>query len=168
MNNKTQLTNCAKQIHALALDAYRELGSGFKEDTFQKALAICFRQTNIKYLKETNLEIFFRKESLGVFRLDFLLPAQSTKAWKLTKPIIIETKTGTGIKNDARLQLKNYLSSLPHNSSDSLSQVREGIIINWRGNEDALATETTNAVELELWTMKKSQLKQIVALNDPV
>ena len=166
MNDKKQLINCAKQIEMLGVEIFNELGSGFKEDTFQKAMAICFRQKKIKYLKETNLEIFFKDESLGVFRLDFLLPAQKTKVWELKEPIIIETKVGAGIKNDARLQLKNYLASLPNNSSDTLNRIRDGIIINWRGNDDALSKDSTNGVDLELWSMKNKKLVAIYTSGD--
>ena len=77
MNNKEQLIKCSEHVLSLAEEVYGELGSGFKEDTLQQALAIAFRTANIKYLRETHLEIFFRKESLGLFRLDFL------KTWAL-------------------------------------------------------------------------------------
>ena len=79
MNTRKDLIKVTEEIHKLALSAFESLGSGFKEDTFQKALSISFRKEGINYLKETNLEIFYQKESLGVFRLDFLLPKQKNK-----------------------------------------------------------------------------------------
>ena len=75
MNNEKELIKCTSQILTLAEEVYKELGSGFKEDTLQQALAISFRKAGIKYLRETHLEIFYKKESLGLFRLDFLIPA---------------------------------------------------------------------------------------------
>ena len=43
MNDRGQLEICNQKILSLAENMYLELGSGFKEDTYQKALAISFR-----------------------------------------------------------------------------------------------------------------------------
>ena len=48
MNDIEQLEKCTQQILSLAENVYLELGSGFKEDTYQKALAIHFRKQKIK------------------------------------------------------------------------------------------------------------------------
>ena len=92
MNSQEQLVKFTNQVSSLAIEVYEELGSGFKEDTLQQGLAIAFRQARIKYLRETHLEIFYKKESLGLFRLDFFIPAQKNKKWELKHPDIIETK----------------------------------------------------------------------------
>ena len=162
MNSKKDLVKVTEEIYKLSLAAFHSLGSGFKEDTFQRALSISFRKEGIRYLKETNLEIFYLNESLGVFRLDFLLPKQKNKKFILKKPIIIETKAISKINNDARLQLQNYLISLPLNSSEVLSEITDGIILNWRNNlpidqEDGIQPE----VEAELWTLKKKEMNLI-------
>tara|TARA_B100001057_G_scaffold358167_1_gene360287 strand:+ start:318 stop:827 length:510 start_codon:yes stop_codon:yes gene_type:complete len=168
MNSKRDLVKVTEEINKLALAAFQSLGSGFKEETFQKALSISFRKEGIMYLKETNLEIFYLKESLGVFRLDFLLPKQKNKKFTLKKPIVIETKAVSEIRDSDRLQLRNYLFSLPLNQSEVLSEVTEGIILNWRNNiyidkEDAIQTE----VEAELWRMKKNKMHLIHQIPHP-
>lgn len=159
MNTKKDLIKATQEIHKLALAAFESLGSGFKEDTFQKALSISFRKEGITYLKETNLEIFYQKESLGLFRLDFLLPKQIHNKFTLKKPLIIETKSAAKISNDARLQLQNYLISLPSNSSEVLSQTSEGIIINFINNLSIDEPDDTQPrVESELWCMRKNKM----------
>ena len=47
MNDKKHLLKCTKEILALAENVYHELGSGYKEEIYQKALAIHFRKKNI-------------------------------------------------------------------------------------------------------------------------
>ena len=79
MNDIKELEKFQNHLYELATEVFEELGSGFKEDTLQQGLAIAFRQSSIKYLRETHLEIFYKKESLGLFRLDFLIPAQKNK-----------------------------------------------------------------------------------------
>ena len=162
MNTKKELVKTTEEIYKLALKAFEALGSGFKEDTFQKALSISFRKEGIAYMKETNLEIFYQRESLGVFRLDFLLPKQKNKKFTLKDPIIIETKARAEISNDSRLQLQNYLISLPLNSSEVLSQINEGMIINWRSNLSVEDPDNSKpGVEVELWAMKKNRMNLI-------
>ena len=40
MNSKRELVKVTEEINKLALAAFQSLGSGFKEETFQKALSI--------------------------------------------------------------------------------------------------------------------------------
>lgn len=157
MNSKDNLKKLTYFIHELAFDIYKELGPGFKEETFQKALAISFRKNKVEYLKETNIEVFYLGESLGVFRLDFVLLPQKTKSWKLSDSVIIETKVSPSIKNEARLQLKNYLLSLPKNHASSLKKTTEGIILNWCNNLEATDTVEKCNVNIEIWKVTKSK-----------
>jgi GxxExxY protein len=167
MNTKKNLILLLDKVHSLATDSYRTLGPGFKEDTFQKALAISFRHAGIHYLKETNIEVFFKNESLGVFRLDFIILPQKHDAWRLSNPVIIETKVAPSIKNDARLQLKNYLLSIPLNSAPAINKATEGIILNWRNNLDVLDTAGENHVDIELWAMTaKTGIKLLHSKSD--
>tara|TARA_Y100001970_G_scaffold199483_1_gene242643 strand:- start:2746 stop:3237 length:492 start_codon:yes stop_codon:yes gene_type:complete len=158
MNNKKELIKCTNHILVLAEEVYRELGSGFKEDTLQQGLAIAFRGAKVNYLRETHIEIFYKKESLGLLRLDFLLPAQKHKKWELKSPIVIETKSTSKINNDAHLQLKNYLLSLPRNDSKELKDIKEGILLNWRNNLEP--TDKGEAgTEIELFSFKNRRFK---------
>ena len=168
MNTKKNLIKLTEFIHELAFESYQELGPGFKEDTFQKALAISFRHTVVQYLKETNIEVFFKKESLGVFRLDFVILPQKIGNWRLSDSVIIETKVASGIKNDARLQLKNYLLSVPLNNASTLNKARDGIILNWRNNLDALDTLEDEHIDIELWTMSSANDMKLIHKNTEV
>ena len=99
---------------------------------------------------------------MGLFRLDFFLPAQKTKKWILEDPIIIETKSAANLSNDARLQLKNYLISLPRNYSKELKNVRDGILINWKSKLDVSEiNKNTLGTELELWSLKAKKFSLI-------
>ena len=158
MNNTKELIKCTNHILALAEEVYWELGSGFKEDTLQQGLAIAFRGAKINYLRETHIEIFYKKESLGLLRLDFLLPAQKNKKWELKSPIVIETKSTSKINNDAHLQLKNYLLSLPKNDSKELKDIKEGILLNWRSNLEP-TDKGEVGTEIELYSFKNKRFK---------
>ena len=87
----------------------------------------------------------------------------------LKHPIIIETKSAAKISNDARLQLQNYLISLPLNSSEVLHQVGDGILLNWRNNLSIdEPDEIQPKVESELWSMKKNKMNLIFKIPQTV
>ena len=162
MDDKEHLLKCTKEILALAEIVYYELGSGYKEDIYQKALAIHFRKKKIKYYKESNIEVFYEDESLALFRLDFLIPAQKNRRWQLNNPIIIETKAIPYLNNTHRLQIKNYLLSCPKNSSESFKEVKQGFLLNWKaGLDDNSGDDDKEGVELELYTLRAKKLSKI-------
>ena len=159
MNDKEHLLKCTKEILELAAIVYYELGSGHKEDIYQKALAIHFRKKKIKYYKESNIEIFYQGESLALFRLDFLIPAQKNRRWQLNDPIIIETKAIPSLNDKHRLQIKNYLLSCPKNSSESFKKVKQGFLLNWKaGLDDNTGDDDIEGVEIELYTLRAKKL----------
>ena len=159
MDDKEHLLKCTKEILALAENVYYELGSGYKEDIYQKALAIHFRKKKIRYYKESNIEVFYEGESLALFRLDFLIPAQENRRWQLNNPIIIETKAIPNLNNTHRLQIKNYLLSCPKNSSESFNKVKQGFLLNWKaGLDDNTEDDDTEGVEVELYTLRAKKL----------
>ena len=167
MNDKEHLLKCTKEILGLAENVYSELGSGYKEDIYQKALAIHFRKKKIKYYKESNIEIFFQGESLALFRLDFLIPAQKTRRWQLNNPIIIETKAIPNLNDNHRLQIKNYLLSCPKNSSESFKKVKEGFLLNWKaGLDDVSEDDDQEGVEIELYTLRAKKLSELFSNNE--
>ena len=162
MNDKKHLLKCTKEILALAENVYYELGSGYKEDIYQKALAIHFRKKKIRYYKESNIEVFYEGESLALFRLDFLIPAQENRRWQLSDPIIIETKAVPNLSDTHRFQIKNYLLSCPKNSSESFKKVKQGFLLNWKaGLDDNSEDGDKEGVELELYTIRAKKLSKI-------
>jgi len=159
MNDKKYLLKCTKEILALAENVYHELGSGYKEDIYQRALAIQFRKKKIRYYKESNIEVFYEGESLALFRLDFLIPAQENRRWQLNNPIIIETKAIPNLNNTHRLQIKNYLLSCPKNSSESFKNVKQGFLLNWKaGLDDNSGDGDKEGVEIELYALRAKKL----------
>ena len=161
MNDKKYLLKCTKEILALAENVYHQLGSGYKEEIYQKALAIHFRKKKIRYYKESNIEVFYEGESLALFRLDFLIPAQENRRWQLNNPIIIETKAIPNLNNTHRLQIKNYLLSCPKNSSESFKNVKQGFLLNWKAGLDDNSGDDREGVEIELYALRAKKLSKM-------
>ena len=53
-----------EDLFNISTDIFSELGSGFNEAVYQNALGIEFRKRNIKYLKEVNIEIFYKDHAV--------------------------------------------------------------------------------------------------------
>ena len=51
---------------------YKELG-GYEERFIQMALAVELRENKIDFLRETNIELFYKNHALGLGELDFLI-----------------------------------------------------------------------------------------------
>jgi GxxExxY protein len=59
-------------IIAAAMEVHRKLGNGFQEVIYQRALAIELEQKGLKFEREMDMEIFYKGQSVGTRRVDFL------------------------------------------------------------------------------------------------
>ena len=114
-----------KTLERLSNIVYRELGDGFDEDLYQRGLAFEFRREKIDYLRETNIETFYKNQMLALRELDFLIPKQKNKSFDLKEPLIIECKYDTKLSDRHRSQLRQYLKSIPLNSTKELSRLNK-------------------------------------------
>ena len=125
--SEKHLKDVASTIRTLGEEVRKHLGCGFIEDIFQKALAIELRKKKIDYLKEVNIEIFYKNESVGADRPDFII----TKAGGCRKPIILELKVADKITDNHRIQLRSYCTSLPRNNNPVLTDFIGGILMSF-------------------------------------
>jgi len=123
--NNSQLRSIALKVKKLGEEVRKHLGCGFEEEVYQGALAIEFRNNKIEYLKEVNVEIFYKGEWVGVDRPDFII----TKIAGYNKPIILELKSADKINDGQRIQLKSYCKSLPKNNNPVLNNISGGILM---------------------------------------
>ena len=147
-----------QDLFKMANNIYSELGGGFNETVNQNALAIELRENKINYLKEVNIEIFYKGNSIGTDRPDFVLLASKKKDWNLTEPIVLETKVSSKLTNDNRQQLKSYLKSFPHNKNSLLKSINKGILLNFLKTEDFKNKDEESEkpkIEIEFWSFNR-------------
>lgn len=121
----SQLKSIAREIKKLGETIRKSLGCGFQEHIYQAALAIEFRRHKIEYLKEVNIEIFYRGESVGADRPDFII----TKIGNYRKPILLELKAADSLSPGHKRQLRSYCISLPKNKNPVLKNFAGGILM---------------------------------------
>lgn len=153
----SQLKNVGYKIKKLGEEVRKNLGCGFTEAIYQNALAIEFRNNKIEYLKEVNIEIFYKGESLGADRPDFIV----TKAGALNKPFIIETKVSDKISDDHRTQLQSYCTSLPFNNNPVLKDIAGGMLLTFPKCEiDSCATMKIFVVDAQFNVLVDEQKEE--------
>ncbi len=160
-------TDFIKKLEKLANTVYKELGDGFDEDLYQRGLAFEFRKFKIDYLRETNIETFYKNQMLALRELDFLIPKQKSKDLNLTSPLIIECKYDSKLTDRHRSQLRQYLKSIPLNSTNELKSITHGILLNWQKtntyDETRIASKTP--IQIELWSFDKKKDMQLIYRN---
>ena len=154
-------------LEKLAKLVYRELGDGFDEDLYQRGLAFEFRKSKIDYLRETNIETFYKNQMLALRELDFLIPKQKNKDFNLTSPLIIECKYDSKLTDRHRSQLRQYLKSIPLNSTNELKSITHGILLNWQKTNtyDETRVASKTPIQIELWSFDKKKDMQLIYRN---
>ena len=79
-------TKFLETIKKLSLEVYSNLGDGFSEDIYQKALAIELRTNKIDYLRETVIELFYKDQMVGLGEIDFFFPATEKQIFYFRSP----------------------------------------------------------------------------------
>lgn len=102
----------SSQIIGLSYEVMNELGVGFSESVYHKALEVVLRLNKLKVRSEVPLGVTFRGYEVGQFRADLIVEDK----------IIVEVKATQNIIGEHKAQVINYLSA---------SGLPVGLIINF-------------------------------------
>jgi GxxExxY protein len=103
-----KIIGCAMRIH-------NQLGSGFQEVIYQRALAIEFSNSNINYEREKEMPITYSGEVIGSRRVDFFVE----------NAVMVELKAFEKIEDIHKNQAINYLE---------VYNIADGLLINFGGS----------------------------------
>ena len=88
------IIGCAMQVHS-------DLGNGFPEVLYQRNLAIELRHVGLRFEEEIYLPLYYRQQSVGSRRADFLVEGT----------VLLELKATTELLPMHHAQLINYLKA---------------------------------------------------------
>jgi GxxExxY protein len=91
---------------------YDELGSGFLESVYEKALMIELEEIGLKADSQKSLNVYFKDQLVGEFKTDIIVEDK----------VIIEIKAVTKIMPQHEAQLINYLKA---------TGVKVGLLVNF-------------------------------------
>lgn len=99
-------------IIGCAMEVHKQLGNGFQEVIYQRALAIELREKGIEFEREVSMDIFYKGDHVGTRRVDFLI----------NKKICVELKAIITLEDVHLAQAINYLE---------VYNVEVGLLINF-------------------------------------
>ncbi len=88
-----------QQIIQALFKVYNELGHGYSEKVYIKALAIVLREMGLQVVEECEMKVRFHGVVIGVYRADLVVEGK----------ILIEVKAGQQIEDRHIAQILNYL-----------------------------------------------------------
>jgi GxxExxY protein len=103
-----------KQVIGCAMQVHRNLGNGFQESIYQRALAIEFEREDLSFQRETEIYIYYRERNIGTRRVDFLV----------ANKVMVEIKPQLELDDLHLAQIMNYLDAF---------KMQIGLLINFRG-----------------------------------
>ncbi len=159
----TKKNKLIEVLGKLSLDIYEHMGGlNFKEESFHVAIGHELTKKRIEYLRETSIELYYKKIPLRLGEIDFYLNNEKP-------PTIIEVKIHSSIVLPHRQQLKMYLLSIKRNPKSVLKKVENGILINFLKDNPATHEEVESTrgkdlykVEIEMFTLDKKNDLQLL------
>lgn len=87
------------QVVGILFDVFMELGYGYRENQYQKAVEIALKKLSLPYSKELPVKVTYQNTFIATNYLDFLID----------KKVVLELKQGNRFNKNDIDQLYNYL-----------------------------------------------------------
>lgn len=106
-----------EQVIGAAYEVYNELGFGFLESVYEKALCIVLEERGLIVDSQTPIAVYFRGTVVGEFRADVVV----------NEVVIVEIKSVQSLAEIHEVQLVNYLIATHKSVGLLLNFGREGV-----------------------------------------
>jgi GxxExxY protein len=113
-NNDDPINQLTHKVIGCAMQVHSSLGNGFQEVIYQRALAIEFELQGIEFIREQEMEIFYRSQPIGTRRVDFFVERQ----------LMVEIKAVEQLQEVHKAQAINYCEAY---------HMAHGLLINFGG-----------------------------------
>lgn len=101
INEKYKYSDLTSAIIGCAMEVHSQLGNGFQEVIYQRALQIEIASKGIEFSREHEMPIFYKGEQIGTRRVDFLIDGV----------VSVELKALTQLEDVHLAQAINYLEA---------------------------------------------------------
>ena len=116
------------KIIGLAMEVHRELGSGFLEKVYEKALFIELCDRGLKVENQVPINVKYKGQSVGEYIVDLLVEEK----------VIVELKTVEKLTKLHEAQLLNYLKATGH---------KVGLLVNFQNEKAEIKRMVLNLPE---------------------
>lgn len=121
-----KLNKVINQIKKLAVEVYGELGSGFDEKVYQKAMEVGLRLAKIRYESQKVVELKFKNHYVGEGYPDLIVDVNGIR-------MVLELKATGKLGGKEEAQIRNYMKIL---------RVPYGLLINFQSPGTDVEKET--------------------------
>ncbi len=105
------------KIIGAAMKIHNDLGAGYKEDVYEKALEAALSSSNLKVKRQYPVEVYYEGSLVALFYIDLFVEDK----------VIVELKSlSHPITNDEKAQVINYLKA---------TKAKVGLILNFAPNK---------------------------------
>lgn len=101
-----------KSVIGCAFEVINELGAGFLESVYEKALLLALRQKGLSAISQHPVKVLFRGECVGDFYADIFVEEK----------VIVELKAVKAVAPENQAQIINYLNA---------TEIEVGLLINF-------------------------------------
>ena len=112
MNTDLRHGSITDQILSVFFDVYNELGLGFLESVYHRALVLALESAGLKVCSRVSIPVWFRGHQVGHFEADLLVE----------DCVLLELKAARMLDSSHRAQLLNYLKA---------TEIEVGLLLNF-------------------------------------
>jgi GxxExxY protein len=123
-----EIKKLINQVKEAAKDVYEQLGNGWKEEIYQKAMEVALRERGISYETQRMLPITYADHVIGDAIPDLVVWFKNNGK-KLA--IVIDLKWEPGIKDEHRYQVQKYIQELKKQVRKNEEVYSTGFVINF-------------------------------------
>ena len=73
INKEYKYSDLTGKIIGCAMEVHRQLGNGFQEVIYQRALAIEMTEQGLSFSREHEMPVYYKNQQIGTRRVDFLV-----------------------------------------------------------------------------------------------
>ena len=102
LNNAMEYEEITHKIIGAAYQVYNQLGFGFLESVYKKAMVMELAKNDFKVEEERSLKVYYDNQVVGDFYVDLFVE----------EAVIVELKSVQNLAKEHEVQLVNYLNGL--------------------------------------------------------
>jgi GxxExxY protein len=111
VENINELTD---KIIGCAMEVHKQLGNGFQEVVYQRALSIELNMQGVEHVREQEMPLFYKGYDIGTRRVDFFIEGK----------VMVEIKVLEKLEDVHKAQAINYCEAY---------NIADGLLINFGG-----------------------------------
>ncbi len=127
-----------KEVKSCAASVYEELGPGWSEAVYQKAMEVSLRLLGLKYESLKKLPLEYKGHNVGDCELDLVIWTEG----KTPIGIVVDLKVESAIKESHDAQVKRYIRELKKAEEGKREVYNRGLVI-------AFGKDATKQIECE-------------------